>query len=102
MGILTTGPAVKKHNSPKNSKKIGENPLHRPSENKNNNKNEGDEDVQCDKSHDLPDWLQEFRENLVDESCPLEPRGDPSLGHRDTSSSSHELPVESRAKVEPG
>ena len=50
----------------------------------------------------LPDWLQEFRENLVDESVPAEPRGNPSLGHRDTSSSSHELPMEPRAKVEPG
>ena len=46
--------------------------------------------------------LQEFRENLVDESSPLEPQGDPSLGHRDTSSSSHELPMESRPKVETG
>ena len=43
-----------------------------------------------------------FRENLVDESIPLEPRGDPSPGHRDTSSSAHELPMESRAKVEAG
>ena len=24
------------------------------------------EEVQRDKSHELPDWLQEFRENLVD------------------------------------
>ena len=46
------------------------------------------------------DWLQEFRENLVDESSPLEPRRNPAPGHRDTSSSSHELPMESRAKVE--
>ena len=52
-------------------------------------KNQGDEEV------------QEFRENLVDERSLLEPRGDPSPGHRDTSSSSHELPVESRAKVDP-
>ena len=51
--------------------------------------------------HDLPDWLQEFRGKLVDESIPLEPRWDPSTGHRDTSSSSQELPMESRAKVEP-
>ena len=39
---------------------------------------------------------------MVDEQSPLEPRGNPELGYRDTSSSSHELPVESREKVEPG
>ena len=39
---------------------------------------------------------------LVDESTPLEPWGKPALEDRDTSSSSHELPMESRAKVEPG
>ena len=48
------------------------------------------------------DWLHEFRENVVDESSPSEPRGNPAPGHRDTSSSSHELPMESRAKVESG
>ena len=52
--------------------------------------------------HDLPEWLQELKENLVDERSPLEPRGNPELGYRDTASSSHELPMESRAKVEPG
>ena len=49
---------------------------------------------------ELRDWLQECREILVDERSPSEPRGDPSPGHRDTSNSSHELPMESRAKVE--
>ena len=39
---------------------------------------------------------------MVDESSPLEPRRNPASKDRDTSSSSHELPVESRAKVEPG
>ena len=39
---------------------------------------------------------------MVDERCLSEPRGNPELGYRDTSSSSHELPMESRAKVEPG
>ena len=52
--------------------------------------------------HDLLDWLQEFRENLVDERSPSEPRGKRELGYRDTSSSSHESPMESRATVEPG
>ena len=32
----------------------------------------------------------------------LEPRGNPEPGDRDTSSSSHELPMESRERVEPG
>ena len=35
------------------------NPLQEPAETENKNKNEDDED--------LPDWLQEFGENLVDE-----------------------------------
>ena len=39
---------------------------------------------------------------IGDERSPLEPRGNPELGYRDTASSSHELPMESRAKVEPG
>ena len=46
--------------------------------------NKGREEVQSDPVHDLPDWLQEFRKNLVDESGPLEPRGDRAPGHRDT------------------
>ena len=47
-------------------------------------------------------WLQDFRENLVDERSPLKPWGDPAPKDRDASSSSHELPMEPRAKVEPG
>ena len=41
-------------------------------------------------------------ENLVDESSPSGPRGNPEQGSQDTSKSSHELPMEPRAKVEPG
>ena len=66
------------------------------------NKNEGHEEVQSDLLHEWPDWLQEFRENLVGESSPSEPWRNLALGHRDTSSFSHELPMESRANVEPG
>ena len=44
-------------------------------------------------SHDLPEWLQQFRHRLVGESVPE---------HRDVSSSSHELPSEPRAKVVSG
>ena len=52
-------------------------------------KNEEREEVQSDLTHELLDWLQEFRENLVDERSPSEPRANPELGYRDTSISSH-------------
>ena len=64
-------------------------------------KNGESEEVQRDFSHELPDWLKEFWVNLVDESTSTEPRGNQSHEHRDISSSSHELPMEPRAKVEP-
>ena len=48
---------------------------------------------------DLLDWLQESREKVVDESSPLEPRGNPAPEDQDISSSSHEIQMESRAKV---
>ena len=75
--------------------------MHKPTETENKNKNEGREEVQSDLFEHLPDWLQEFRENLVDESNPSETwRNLAPKDHQDTSSSSHELPMESRAKVE--
>ena len=80
----------------------GETPLHKPTETENKNKNEGREEVQSDISHELPDWLQDFRENVVDESSPSEPWGNPAPEDQDTSSSSHGLPMEPRGKVEPG
>ena len=72
--------------------------MHKPTETDNKNKNEGREVVQSDLLHELLDWLQELREDLVDERGPLEPRGNPAPGYRDTSSSSHELPMEPRAE----
>ena len=60
------------------------------------------EEVQRDISHEWPDWLQEFRDNLVNESTSTEPRGNPEQGSQDTSKSSHELPMEPRTKVERG
>ena len=51
-----------------------------------------DEELQDDELQGVPDWLQEFKEGLIDESAPE---------HRDTSSSSHELLLEPRAKVVP-
>ena len=41
----------------------------------------------------MPEWLEEFTENLVDDIVPQ---------HRDASSSSRELSSEPRAKVESG
>ena len=75
---------------------------HKPTETENKYQNEGHEGVQSDLFNDLPDWLQDFREHLVDERSPSEPRRNPAPEDQDTSSSSHELPKESRAKVEPG
>ena len=57
------------------SEELRGNPLPKPTETENKNKNEGREEVQNDLLHDLPDWLQDFIENLVDERSPTEPRG---------------------------
>ena len=51
-----------------------------------------DEELQDDELQGVPDWLQEFKEGLIDESVPE---------HRDACSSSHELTLEPRAKVVP-
>ena len=59
-------------------------------------------EVQRDISHEVLDWLQEFREILVDEITSTEPWGNPEQRSQDTSKSSHELPMEPRAKVELG
>ena len=76
------------------SEELRRNPLHKPTETENINKNEGREEVQSDLLHDLLDWLQDFRENLVDESSPSEPRRIPAPEDQDAFSSSHELPME--------
>ena len=49
-----------------------------------------DEELQSGELQGVRDWLQEFEDGLVDESVPE---------HRDASSSSHEFPLELRAKV---
>ena len=49
--------------------------------------------VRGNSSHDLPEWLEEFKGNLEDESVPE---------HRDACSFSHEFPSEPRAKVVSG
>ena len=48
-------------------------PLHETTETDNKNRNEACEEVQSDLLHDLSDWLQDFRENVVDESTSIEP-----------------------------
>ena len=77
-------------------------PLHESTETENQNKNEGSQEVQRDISHHLPDLLQEFRENLVDESTSTKPWENPEQGSQHTSKSSHEFPMEPRAYMEPG
>ena len=49
-------------------------------------KKEERREVQRDISHELPDWLQGFRENFVDESTSTEPWGNREQGSQDTSS----------------
>ena len=65
-------------------------PSHESAEIENPNKNDDDEASQSDELQGVPDWPQEFKHGLVDESVPE---------HRDTSSSSYDLPLEPRAKV---
>ena len=52
--------------------------MHRSTETENTNKNERREEVHSDLLHDLPDWLQDFREILVDESSSLGSRRNPA------------------------
>ena len=66
---------------------------HEPAETENPNKIDDNEELQSDQLQDVPDWLQEFRHGLEDESVPE---------HRDAFSSSHELPLEPRAQVVSG
>ena len=63
-----------------------------PPETENPNKNDNGE-VRGDPLRDLPEWPEEFKENLVDDGVPE---------HRDAPSSSHELPSEPRAKMVSG
>ena len=52
--------------------------MHKPTKTENKNKNEGREELRSELVRDMPDWLQEFSENLVDESSPAEPRRNPA------------------------
>ena len=70
------------------SEEVQGNLSHGPAETENSNANDDNEEAQGNLSHDLPEWLQESRHGLVNESVPE---------HRDASSSSHELLSEPRA-----
>ena len=63
------------------------NPSRGSAETENTNKNEEDEELRSELLQDVPEWLQDFKENMVDKN--VQPH----------QCSSHELPMESRAKV---
>ena len=70
------------------SKEVQGNLSHGPAETENPNKNEDNETVPGHPLRDVPERLQEFTEN--------------AQPHQYSPSSSHELPIEPRAKVVPG
>ena len=76
----------------------GRDPQHESTETENKNNTGESGEIQRDISHELPDWLQEFRVNLVDERTSTEPWRNTKQGSRDFSMSSHELTMESRAQ----
>ena len=84
------------------SEELRGDPLHETTETENQNKNRESKEAQRDTSRELPDWLQEFTEILVYESASTEPWRKSEQRSQDTSKSSHELPMEPRAKVERG
>ena len=75
------------------SEEVQGNLSHGPAETENPNKNDDNEEVRGNLSHGLPEWPQEVRHGLVDESVPE---------RREASRSSHELPSGPRAKVVSG
>ena len=66
------------------------NPSRGSAEIENINEKEDDEELRSELFQDLPEWLQDFKENLADKN--VQP-------HQYSLTSSHELPMESRAKV---
>ena len=69
------------------------NPLRVSAEIGNTDKNDDDEELRIELLQDVPEWLQDFKENLVDQN--VQP-------HKYLPNSSHELPMGPRAKVQPG
>ena len=85
--ILTQHPASARSDRTSGIERVRQDPSSGRAEIKNPNVNEDIERVRRNPLRDLPEWLEEFTENLVDDSVPE---------HRDASSSSHDLPAESR------
>ena len=56
------------------SEELWRDPLHESTESENQHKNRESKEVQKDISHELHDWLQEFRKNLVNENTSAELR----------------------------
>ena len=81
--IGTENPAAERSGS--TSEELRRNPMYNPTETENKNKNEGREEVQSDLLHRVPHWLQEFRENVVDQNTSTEPWRNPEQGSQDTS-----------------
>ena len=53
------------------SSEISEEFSNKPTKNRKPNENEDHEQVRGDRCHsDIPEWLQEFKENLVDDRVP--------------------------------
>ena len=75
------------------SEEVQGNLSHGRAENEKPIKNDDNETVRGNPSLDLPEWLEELKDNVVDGSVPE---------HRDASISSHGLPSEPRAKVVSG
>ena len=69
------------------------NPSRGSAETENTNKNEDDEELRSSLLQDVLEWLQDFKENLVEKN--VQP-------HQYSPSSSQELPMEPQAKVVPG
>ena len=61
VGRYTENPVPERSGS--TSEELRGDSLHKPTETEDKNRNEGREEVQSDLLHELPDWLQEFREN---------------------------------------
>ena len=75
----TQNPAPERSGS--TSEELRGNPLHEPTETENQNKTEEAKKYKANLSHDLLEWLQDLRENLVDERS--EPRGNPAPEDQD-------------------
>ena len=89
--IDTDVPATRRSESAGEDPSARGNSWHEPTEVENPNKND-DEELQDDELQGVPDWVQELKHGLIDESVPEQ---------RESSSSSHEIPLEPRAKVVP-